>query len=410
MEEKKKITIDKGRILTDVISGSIITIISCAVIVMLIFIYKPDILNNGVSIYEDKENEDYQLSRIKEAFEKLVDEHIDIKSISDIADGAIEGMTVATGDVYTTYMSQESYEDMLVSGTKQYSGIGVHMSYDKDSDAIIIFGVMPNSPAQEAGILAGDIITEVDGVKLKSETYQKCADAIKGEEGTQVKLVIKRQDNTFEKMVTRKKIQENNIEAKVLDNNIGYIKIMAFENDIYNQFKEQYDKLRAKNITGLVIDLRNNPGGFIADTIKIANEILPKGEIVKLVDKDGGERLYNSDGKHTIDIPLVVLVNERSASAAEILSSAIKDTKVGVLVGNKTYGKGVVQTIEKLKGGDAVAITTAKYYTISGIVIHGNGIEPNVTVDLPEDSRNNMYVQFDKDTQLQKAIEIINAK
>jgi carboxyl-terminal processing protease len=287
MDEKKKVTIDKGRILTDVISGSIITIVSCAVIVMIIFIYKPDILDRGLSIYEDKGNVDYELSRIQEAFKKLTSEHIDKISAEKLADGAIEGMTDATGDVYTTYMSKEKYDDMLVSGTKEYVGIGIHMSYDKASDGIIVLAVMPNSPAQESGLMSGDIITQVDNIKVSKEKYQECSDAIKGEEGKQVKLVVKRNNQVFEKSITRKKIQENNVESKVLANNIGYIKIMAFENSVYNQFKEQYDKLRAKNIKGLVIDLRNNPGGFISDTINIAKMILPKGEIVKLIDKDG---------------------------------------------------------------------------------------------------------------------------
>ena len=173
----------------------------------------------------------------------------------------------------------------------------------------------------------------------------------------------------------------------------------------------KYDNLRAKNIKGLVLDLRNNPGGLVDETVEIAKLLLPKCDIVKLIYRDGNEKIYKCDGSNEIDIPFSVLVNSNSASAAEILSGAIKDSGKGVLIGTKTYGKGIVQSIEKLKNDKgALSITTAKYYTASGVEIHKNGIEPNMTVELPEEFKNSIAIPKDKDSQLQKAIEYINSK
>ncbi len=408
MEEKKKIVIDKSKLLTNVISGSIVTCITAVVVVLLIYVFKDDIsLKKSENI--DESSIDAQMERIKEAFEMLSDEYIDGVDISTIADGAISGMASATGDPYTRFVSEDEYQEMLVSGTEEYGGIGVHITYDEDSDGIIVLAVMPGSPAEDSDIKPGDIIIKVDDLDVTYDTYQKAVDDIKGEQGTTVNIKLLRDKEVIEKTVERAKIQVNNVSSEVIDN-IGYIKILSFDNDIANQFKEQYDALRNQNIKGLVIDLRNNPGGLVSETVKIANMLLPKGEIVKLVYNDGREKLYNSDGKSTIDIPLVVLVNGRSASASEILSSAIKDTNTGTLVGTKTYGKGIVQTIEDLTGNGALSITTAKYYTISGVEIHKNGIEPNEVVELPDDVSNDTVVDRDKDTQLQRALEIINSK
>lgn len=409
MEEKQKIQIDKGRLLTDVITGTIITIISMGVLVAFLIIANP-FEKKDVSELDPK-SYDTQVKRISEALKKISETYIDTVDIEKLADGAIEGIAKATGDPYTRYMSETEYNDMLTSGTQEYGGVGVHITYDKNSGGIIILGIMPNSPALDAGLQPGDIITKVDDEVVNIDTYSECVDKIKGAEGTTVKLTVFRSNNTFEKTLTRKKIVSNNVESKVLDNNIGYIKILAFENDVARQFSEQYAVLKSKNITGLVIDLRDNPGGLVSETIKIANLLLPKGQVIKLVYKDGSEKVYNSDGKNEIQIPLTVLVNERSASASEILSGAIKDSTKGVLIGTKTYGKGIVQTVDELSTKDgALSITTAKYYTASGIEIHKNGIEPNYTVELPDDVKNSLYIPYEKDTQLQKAIEVIKSK
>ena len=177
-----------------------------------------------------------------------------------------------------------------------------------------------------------------------------------------------------------------------------------------NKFKTEYDKLMAKNISGLIIDVRNNPGGLVTDTVSILKEMLPKCDIVKLVYKDESERVYKCDGKNKINIPVAVLVNSSSASASEILASAIKDSQIGVLIGTKTYGKGIVQEVQQLDGKGALSITVAKYYTASGVEIHKNGIEPNITVELPKEYEKSNNVPRDKDTQLKKALEYLREK
>lgn len=397
---------NRKKILLDIFIGTSITVISGIILISILIVLNP--FETKISV--DPNKMDDQMKRISSALTKLHEEYIEDVSIEDLATGAIEGMTRATSDPYTRYVSEEEYNDMLVSGTEQFSGIGIHLTYDKDNDCIIVLSVMPDSPALQNGLEPGDLIAKVDDLDVNYDSYQKAVDAIKGTEGTEVKLKVIRNKEVLDKSIIRKKISVTNVESKVLDNNIGYIKILAFENEVANQFKSHYDKLKEQNVKGLIIDLRNNPGGLVSETISIAKMILPKGEIVKLVNKAGTERVYSSTGENEIKIPLTVLVNERSASASEILSGAIKDLNKGQLIGTKTYGKGIVQSIERFVGEGALSITTSKYYTSSGIEIHKNGIEPNISIELPEEYKNKMYIPTDKDTQLQEAIKYINNK
>ena len=408
---KEKINLDKSRIIANVITGSLIAIITGIVLISIIVIINPFDQTSKVDLKNSKEF-NTQVQRISDALKDVSSSYIDNVNLEKLANGAIEGIAETTGDPYTRYIDADEYKEMKNEGNEQYGGIGVHVTFDENTNGILVLSVMPNSPAYEGGVLSGDIITKVGDTIVTKDNYQDCVNAMKGDEGTQVTIVIKRegQSEDITKSLTRKKIVANNVESKIIDNNIGYIRILEFENNVAEQFKEQYNDLKAKNITGLVIDLRDNPGGLVSETVDIANSMLPKGEIVKLVDKNGKEKVYSSDGKNEINIPLVVLVNDRSASASEILSSAIKDSKKGVLVGNKTYGKGIVQTVMPLDSDGALSVTTAKYYTASGVEIHKKGIEPNYTIDLPDDVKNSLYVPYDKDTQLKKGIELINTQ
>ena len=248
---------------------------------------------------------------------------------------------------------------------------------------------------------------QVHDIYLNIETYSDAAEAIKGEEGTTVKLVVLRGEEVFELEVPRQKITENNVTTEIIDD-IGYIRIYSFDNGIYNQFKAEYEKLRANNIKGIIVDLRNNPGGLVYDTVEILDLFLPECDVLKLVDKNGNEEVFKTDNTSQIDIPLVVLVNQNSASASEIFASAIKDSGKGVVIGTKTYGKGVVQYVRPIKEHGAISIVAAQYFTSSGVVIQDNGIEPNIVVELDEELKNDSYVSRDQDLQLQKAIEYIN--
>jgi carboxyl-terminal processing protease len=395
--------IDKNKIISISIIGSIIIIVLAIVVVCSIIILKPIISSS-------KESNDEYLKRIEAVMKKIKNEYVEDIDFEKITEGAIRGITESTGDPYTRYMTNEEYTKLIESGNEKYNGLGIHITYDNVNKGIIVLSLMPNSPAIEEGIQVGDLILKVNELVVNTDNYYECVDAIKGEENTKVKLTIKRNENVFEGEYTRKKIIANNIEVKKIDNNIGYIKILSFENEISNQFKIEYDRLLKENISGLIIDLRNNPGGLLTETVKIANMLLPKGEVVKLVYRDGKEKVYPSDGNNEIKIPLTVLVNERSASASEILAGSIKDSKKGTIIGMKTFGKGIVQTVEKLDVEGAISLTTSKYYTSSGVEIHKNGIEPNIEVKLSDDYINKLYIPIENDSQLLKAIEVLKQK
>ncbi len=395
------------KIISEAITGSIIVII-CAIVLGAIFIVVSPNIQYKTKISKTEKNQvDNALSKIEEALVRVYDEYIDEVSFDTLVEGAISGIASSTGDPYTRYMSQEEFDELLVEGDQEYVGIGTHLIYDTDKQGILILGIMPDSPALDAGLKAGDVIYYVEGNRVTLENYKEKVDVIKGEENTSVKLIIARGDELKEFNVTRKKIKENNISYNVLDDNIGYIRIWGFENKTYEQFKDAYDKLRAQNISGLIIDLRNNPGGFVDQALYIANLLVPESNALKLVSRKGVEKVYKTTSNTQIDIPLAVVVNQNSASSSEILSSIIKDSKKGVIVGAKTYGKGIVQTTKKLSFGGALSITTAKYYTESGVEIHKNGIEPNIKVELDEKDKNEFSLPYEKDLQLQKAVEYV---
>lgn len=403
-EDYKK---SNGKFISRAVIISLTVILSIVIIGAMLLVALSLINNNKI-----KDSEDYSsyMTRIEDALKMVKSKYIDDVDTEKLVDGAVSGIAEATGDPYTRYMDEEEYEEMLNSGTETYGGLGVHITYDADTQGIVILGIMPNTPAVDADLKIGDIILSVDGTAVNSKTYYECVDKLKGDPGTEVKLILKRDNEAIEKTVKREEILPNNVESEIMNDDIGYIRIWSFDNNVYKQFKTEYDKLKSKNIKGLVIDVRNNPGGLVSDTISILKEMLPKCDIVKLVYKDESERVYKCDGKNEINIPVAVLVNSKSASASEILASAIKDSGVGVLVGTKTYGKGIVQEIQSLDGKGALSITVAKYYTASGIEIHKNGIEPNITVDVPEEYLKSSSIPRDKDTQLIKAIEYINSK
>lgn len=409
MEKDKKIKVDKEKVLNYTLIATLTTIISVVIIYSLITVLKPVLEGNNTESNID--NSKY-MERIEEALKRIQNNYIDIDDVDmdELIDGAISGMADAAGDPYTHYVTEEEYNEMLTSGNEKYGGIGLHLTYDKDTGGILVVGVMPGTPAYEANVKAGDIIAKVGDKVVNLDNYTECVDDMKGEPGKNVHLTILRNDEVIEKDITRAIITANNVESDILDGNIGYIKIWAFENSIYEQFKTEYDKLMDKNVSGLVIDIRNNPGGFVTETIKILDLLLPKGEVLKLVYKDGSQKIYKCNDNDQIEIPLAIVANSRSASASEIFAGAVKDSGKGVIVGNKTYGKGIVQEVQKLSVRGALSITVAKYYTSSGIEIHQNGIEPNIAVDLPSEVENETVIPFEKDTQLQKAIEYINSQ
>lgn len=400
--------INKTKIISTALIISLSLVTTVIVLTCIYFVAKP--ILEDTSPVNSVENDSEFISAITEAVDMINEKYIDIYDVSEdeMLDNVIAGIASSVGDPYTRYVTDEEYNDMLTSGTEEYGGLGIHLTYDLEMDAMIILSVMPNSPALESGLQIGDYIVQVEDKIVDLKNYNECVNTMKGEEGTSVKIVISRDGEIIEKNVTRRIIHVNNVESEILDGNIGYIKIVQFENDICNQFRAEYEKLLAKNIKGLIIDVRNNPGGLVSETVKILDVLLPKGEVLKLVYKDGSQKVYKCSDNKEIKIPLTVLTNSSSASAAEILASAVKDSNKGVVIGTKTYGKGIVQEIEKLSYRGALSITVAKYYTASGIEINKNGIEPNIVVELPEEMKNKTVIAKDKDIQLQRAVQYIN--
>lgn len=325
-----------------------------------------------------------------------------------LEEGAIQGYVAALGDPYTEYVPKAQMEEYKTNITGNYVGIGIYMAANTEKNTIEILMPIKGSPAEEAGILAGDTIVSVDGIKYTGEDIDIAADRIKGEQGTTVKLEILRKQElkTFE--IMRRKVVTNPVESRKLENNIGYIQITSFDEDTANGFRNEYENLKNQGITSLIIDLRNNGGGLVDATLEIADYIVPKGkELLITVDKEQKEEIEKAEQDVLIDMPIVVLINENSASASEILAGALKDLDEATIVGTKSYGKGVIQQFITLRNGSGLKITTHEYYTPNRNKINGVGIQPDEIVKLPESVISPLYVTEDKDTQLQKAIEIL---
>lgn len=393
--------LNKTKILTNALSIGGGIVFSVVVLFSLYVVFKPQI-NTSSNVFTQE-----QIDRLEQAAKIIEKDYLYDYDKDKMIDGAIDGMVSSLDNVFSYYETEEEFQEGQNSGANgNYVGIGVHLTYDKENDAIRVLGTVPNSPAEAVGIQAGDVILKVDNIIINIDTYTEGVDAIRGEENTVVKLAIKRGEEVIEIEATRETITENYVTSEVIDN-IGYIRVYAFDNGVYEQFKEAYDDIRQKNVQGLIVDLRNNPGGYVQDTIDMLNLLLPKCDVLKLVDKKGKEKIYKTDDKEQIDIPLTVLVNQNSASASEIFASAIKDANKGVVIGTQTFGKGVVQYVERIKGHGAIDIVAAQYFTSSGVVIQDNGIEPNFIIEVEEGYKNSTYIPRDKDMQLQKAIEYI---
>ncbi len=281
------------------------------------------------------------------------------------------------------------------------------MTVNTEKNTIEVLMPIKDSPAEEAGILAGDTIISVNGIKYTGEDVDIAAASIKGKEGSVVKLEILRNQEikTFE--ITRRKVITNPVEAKKLENNIGYIEITSFDEETSDGFKLKFEELKNQGITSLIIDLRNNGGGLVDEALTIADYIVPKGkELLITVDKKQNEKIETSKENVLIDMPIVVLVNENTASSSEILAGALKDLCEATIVGTTTYGKGVIQELLTFRDGSGLKVTVQEYYTPNRNKINGVGIEPDEVVELPK-GVNIFYVTEEQDTQLQKAIEIL---
>ena len=327
---------------------------------------------------------------------KYVNDTDDVKLI----DGAIDGMVKSLNDPHSNYLSPKMYKTLMEQTEGSFAGIGVVIGMDNEQK-IHIVGIMENSPGQKAGLQEGDEILAVDGVPVTQMAFDEVAAHVRGQAGTDVVLTIMRDNANQDITITRDNIKLKTVGHKMLDNNIGYIQIVSFSEDTANEFNEAYNDLKNQGMKALVLDLRNNPGGLLTTCVEIAKKLVPKGEIVSIVDKQGNKETYSSS-LEAPEYPLAVLINKNSASASEILSGAIQDTKAGTIIGNTSYGKGSVQTILPMFEDDAVKLTIAKYYTPSGRSIDGTGITPDIEINLDENATS--------DTQLDKALEVLKVQ
>lgn len=320
----------------------------------------------------------------------------------DLIDGIYSGYAGALGDPYTEYYDEEETEALYESTSGEFSGIGATMSQSLDSGEITISNVYEDSPADKAGMKSGDIIYKVDGRSVSGQDLETVVSWIKGERGTDVVIHVLRNGEELELTATRDIIEVQTVSHEMKDGQIGYILISEFDSVTYDQFVAALDDLESQGMQGLVIDLRGNPGGNLTTVTDMLKLLLPEGTIVSTKDKYGNTEEITCDGKHEFTKPLAVLVNQYSASAAEIFSGAIQDYDTGTIVGMTTYGKGVVQQLMDLGDGTCLKVTIAEYYTPSGRSINGTGVTPDVEVEYEYDENNP-----EADNQLDKALEVV---
>ena len=338
-----------------------------------------------------------------------------LKDVDDdkLMEGQLKGLVQSLEDPYSVYMTKEEFKSIMEETSGSFGGIGVVVTPGEDN-LITVVSPIEGTPGERAGIKSGDKIIKVDGQEFIAENMDAAVKIMRGEPNTGVTLTIMRIDKdgkneTIDLEIIREVIRVETIQAEILEDDIGYIKITSFDELTYKDFKRELDRLGTENIKGLVIDLRNNPGGLLSVTGKIADELLGDVDIVYTQTKDG-KREYIKSGKSMVNYPLTLLVNGGSASASEILAGAIKDHKRGKLIGTTTFGKGVVQRLKDLPDGSGLKLTISEYFTPNGINIHGIGIEPDIVVDLPEDIEGIGVEYLDQDIQLRKAIEVIRSE
>ena len=327
-------------------------------------------------------------------------------------DWIYRGYMSSLNDPYSVYYDKDEYTSLNEENSGTYCGIGVQVSQNVYTGIITAVKVFKDSPAQEAGMLPGDILYKVEDIEATGEDLSLLvSDHIRGEEGTKVHLTVYRQstDEYVEMDVERRMVENPTVEYEMLENEAGYISLSSFEEVSSEQFKKAVDDLTAQGMEKLIVDLRNNGGGVVQAAKEIADYLLPDGKtIVSFKGKGIDDSTYSSDDGHEVDVPIILLVNGESASASEVLTGALKDNNWATIVGEKTFGKGIAQGVFNLPDGSGLKLTTAYYYTPSGECIHKLGIEPDVTVTLDEDLKSKIEIPKDEDNQLQTALEVFD--
>ena len=343
-------------------------------------------------------------------------DNVDYKKAND---NAVKAYVESLEEPYTHYYTEDEFETYMSRVEESYVGIGVIISADTENDKIVVVSPLKDSPAYKAGIKPGDFITEVDGTRFDASGMDACVAAIKnGKEGDRVKITVERDGDIKAYDIERAEIVERSVQYEMLDDNIGYISISGFntnsegsDESTYTEFTEAVESLEEDGMKKLIIDVRDNPGGVLSVVCNIADYILPEGIITYTETRTGIRQEYKSD-KQEIDIPMALLINGSSASASEILAGALKDYKRAEIIGQTSFGKGIVQKVFPFSDGSGMSMTISKYYTPNGISIHEKGIEPDIEVELPEKYKDSYISEIPRkeDTQLNKAIEVLKSK
>lgn len=376
-----------------------------AAFLVCVLIFTGLILAGKISIYTGAISSG--TARKAQQLERLIESQYlypeDIKENTQ-QDMSLKGYVASLGDPYSAYYNQEETKELFQSSEGEYAGIGALMSQDPDTGEIKVEEVYEDSPAKKAGMKKGDIFYAIDGEALEEEPLSDVVSKVKGEEGTKVTIIVLRESNKVELEITRGIVENHTVTAEMKDDGIGYLKISEFDNVTYKQFQDGLSELEEQGMKGLMVDLRDNPGGNLTTVCEILDLILPEGTIVYTEDKNG-KRIdtEKSDEEHQFTKPLAVLVNGNSASASEIFTGAVQDYEVGTIVGTKTFGKGIVQTIFPLRDGSSVKLTTAQYFTPDGRSIHKKGITPDVEVEYEK-------AEDGTDNQLEKALDVIKGE
>lgn len=356
----------------------------------------------------------FEIPLSRSAKTEIMESYLDKYYVEEFDETLVEemlfsGMAAGVGDRYTYYMSEETLEQYLENTNGNFDGVGIEVYTTQDGE-VVISRVMEGQPAQQAGMQEGDVIIGVDGEDMRGKLVSDVAAKIRGKVGTEVTIEVLRKSTgeTLKMTMKRAVVVMESVDSRMINEKIGYISISGFKENTYDQFKAALDALQKDGMKGLVLDLRDNPGGLVKSVYQIGEELLPEGTMVYTLDKQEKREDLKCDGEY-LDIPLVVLVNENSASASEILAGAVKDTGRGTLVGTQTFGKGLVQRLFTLPDGSGLNVTIQKYYTPKGTSIHGIGIEPDEAVQLGEKYRKIALADIPagQDAQLQKALEVL---
>lgn len=368
----------------------------CAVVGLDTFILRDDVRLSGdeYAQYQTMISRYGKVDALYNTLNQYYYKELDTKALET---AMCEGLFAGAKDPYTSYLTKEKYDNLLISTTGKLEGIGVTVSANTD-DRIVVVSTIKDGPAEKIGMKSGDLILAVDDVEYKGSELDMAVANMRGEAGTKVKITYQRGNKQYQVDITRSKITLESVYAEKLEGNIGYIYISSFEEETAADFKRELHGFEVQGVEGLIIDLRNNGGGIVETAVDVADQLLGEG-IVAYTEGRGQEKSYMNTSAGKTSIPYVVLINEATASASEIVAAGIQDNGGGKIIGMTSFGKGVIQSMAPLTDGDAIKMTVAQYFSPNGKVIHEVGVTPDIEVEIPENSR--------IDTQLKKAIEVL---